>query len=52
MLYALVFGEGVVNDATSNVLLRAVQSMSRAAELAPETLGALLLGFGRLLALR
>jgi NhaP-type Na+/H+ or K+/H+ antiporter len=27
MLYSLVFGEGVVNDATSIVLLRAVQKI-------------------------
>lgn len=27
MLYSLVFGEGIVNDATSIVLLRAVQKI-------------------------
>ena len=50
-LYSLVFGEGVVNDATSIVLLRAVQRISRAAQLSGGTLLAIALNFGRLFSL-
>ncbi|KAI3438747.1 hypothetical protein D9Q98_001166 [Chlorella vulgaris] len=48
MLYSLVFGEGVVNDATSIVLLRAVQKISRKSELTGNTLMLVLLNFSRL----
>lgn len=38
VLYPLVFGEGIVNDATSIVLLRAVQKISRSSQLNADTL--------------
>lgn len=48
MLYSLVFGEGVVNDATSIVLLKAIQKMSGAVQLTGGALSELLINFSQL----
>lgn len=52
VLFSLVFGEGVVNDATSLVLLSAVQKMSRSSQLDVDTMLAIALNFARLFVLR
>ncbi|KAL4425563.1 hypothetical protein ABPG75_009579 [Micractinium tetrahymenae] len=51
MLYSLVFGEGIVNDATSIVLLRAVQKISHSSQLNADTLLLISGNFARLFVL-
>jgi NhaP-type Na+/H+ or K+/H+ antiporter len=48
----MVFGEGVVNDATSIVLLRAIQKVSGAPQLNVTTLGQLVANFSQLFVFR
>lgn len=52
LLYSLVFGEGVVNDATSIVLLRAIQRMHSAAQFSAGALGDVLSNFALLFLFR
>ncbi|KAI7841304.1 hypothetical protein COHA_004923 [Chlorella ohadii] len=51
MLFSLVFGEGVVNDAVSIVLLRAVQGIRKSSQLNADTLSLIALSFGQLFVL-
>jgi len=51
-LYALVFGEAVVNDATAIVLLRAVQHIRFEAQLSAETAAVMLVSFMQLFVMR
>ncbi|PSC76023.1 sodium hydrogen exchanger 2-like [Micractinium conductrix] len=51
LVYSLVFGEGVVNDASSIVLLRAVQKISHVSQLTGDTLLLLVGNFARLFVL-
>ncbi|GAB4816740.1 hypothetical protein N2152v2_003786 [Parachlorella kessleri] len=48
LLYSLVFGEGVVNDATSIVLLRAIQRIHGLPQLSGATLGEIVANFSQL----
>jgi NhaP-type Na+/H+ or K+/H+ antiporter len=51
MLFSLLFGEGVVNDAVSIVLLRAVQGIRKSSQLNADTLSLIALNFGQLFVL-
>ena len=52
LLYSLVFGEGVVNDATSIVLLRAIQRIHGLPQLSGATLGEIVSNFSQLFIFR
>lgn len=52
LLYSLVFGEGVVNDATSIVLLRAIQKIGGASHLTGATVWQLCANFTQLFIFR